>query len=357
MMAVDCCDVLVVGLGPAGCRAAEAAAKAGLSVIGVDRRHTPGEPVQCAEFVPALLGQELDTPLAARRQAIREMVTFVEAEPPDSRDDFRGQMIDRAAFDRLLLDRARDAGADCRFGVVVQAIDTDGAADLSSGRRVRARVIVGADGPRSAVGRALGQVNRQLVETRQVTVPLLAPLAATDIFLSADLVGGYGWMFPKGDVANVGAGVVPAARGRLKGLVEDLRRRLLADGRIGPEILGYTGGAIPVGGMLTPHGELGDVRVLLAGDAAGLTNPVTGAGIPAAVISGALTGAAAVAHLGGDADAVEDDEEDLADIFGPSLTRALARRRDILAAHDAGGAPRAADLRRTWIAYPEYWAA
>ena len=61
-----------------------------------------------------------------------------------------------------------------------------------------------------------------------------------------------------------------------------------------------TGGAIPVGGMLKPWGRLGAALVLLAGDAAGLANPVTGAGIAAAVQSGRLAGEAAA--RGGDAE-------------------------------------------------------
>ena len=35
------------------------------------------------------------------------------------------------------------------------------------------------------------------------------PHDATDIFLRADYRGGYGWLFPKGAVANVGLGVEP----------------------------------------------------------------------------------------------------------------------------------------------------
>jgi len=45
-------DVLVIGLGPAGSRAAEAAAKACLHVIALEKRPAAGTPVQCAEFVP-----------------------------------------------------------------------------------------------------------------------------------------------------------------------------------------------------------------------------------------------------------------------------------------------------------------
>ena len=80
-------DVLIVGLGPAGCRAAAEAAVRGLKVLGIDRRGRPGEPVQCAEFVPALLGQELDMPIAVRRQRITEMATFVEDQSAECRDD------------------------------------------------------------------------------------------------------------------------------------------------------------------------------------------------------------------------------------------------------------------------------
>lgn len=351
------CDVLVVGLGPAGCQAAAEASARGLKVIGVDRRQRPGEPVQCAEFIPALLGNELETPSAARRQPITGMATFVEDLPTDYREDFRGQMIDRAEFDRRLLADAQAKGADCRFGAILRNLDADGGALLSNGVRALAKIIVGADGPRSAVGAAIGQVNRHLVETRQVTVPLLRPYEATDIFLSAGLVGGYGWMFPKGEFANIGAGVAPAAKARLKRLVSNLHARLMAEGRVGPGVVRHTGGAIPVGGMLAPHGRLGKTGVLLAGDAAGLANPVTGAGIPAAVISGRLAGEAAAAIVAGEPGAAAEFEEELTDLFGASLDRAVKRRRDILAVHAEMRLPRPMDLRRTWIAYPEYWAA
>ena len=357
MIATLSCDVLVVGLGPAGCCAAAEAAARGLEVLGIDRRRRPGEPVQCAEFVPALMGQEVETPSAVRCQPITEMATFVENQPADCRNDFRGQMIDRAEFDRHLLAEACASGADCRFGIVLRALDGNGIGLLSNGELVSARVIVGADGPRSAVGASIGQVNRQLVETRQVTVPLSQPHKATDIFLSANLVGGYGWMFPKGAFANIGAGVVPAAKARLKKLVADLHARLVAEGRVGSGVIRHTGGAIPVGGMLTPYGRLGAAQVLLAGDAAGLANPITGAGIPAAVISGALAGQAAVALVAGEVDAAAAYEEELTDIFGASLDKAVRRRRSILAVHADNRTPKLPELRRTWIAFPEYWAA
>ena len=343
-------DILCVGLGPAGARAATCAAARGLRVVAIDRKHVAGIPVQCAEFVPALIGVEVEGLAQCVRQRIDAMETFVEAEAPDRIAPLPGGMLDRAAFDAKLVADAVRAGAECRFATTVRAIAGDGTVTLSSGARILPRVIVGADGPRSIVGRAIGQVNRSLVETRQVTVVLREPHDATDIFLSAAIPGGYGWLFPKDDVANLGAGVEPRHKHALKAIVNSLHARLAAEGRVGREVLATTGGPILVGGPLVPHGWLGMVPVLLAGDAAGLANPVTGAGIASAVYSGALAGEAAARFLDGRATALDGYEEELDALFGASLLRALHRREVLLRA-----APSPAALRRAWIAYPEYW--
>ena len=349
-------DLLIVGLGPAGSRAARAAAEGGLSVIAIDRRSRPGFPVQCAEFIPALMEQEIAGLDRVTRQLIHSMVTFVEKDKPDLRENFRGRMVDRAAFDEVLVEAAQEAGADCRFGLQLNDLAADGTAALSDGVVVRPRAIVGADGPRSAIGKAIGQVNTEVVETRQISVPLLKPHDATDIFLSADIVGGYAWLFPRGATANVGIGVTPGERHRLKPLLKDLHATLVAEGRVGRGVMGHTGGAIPVGGMLNPVGALGDVPVLLAGDAAGLANPVSGAGINSAVLSGNLAGEAAAAWLAGDGGALEDYGDELDALFGASIDRALRRRRAIVREYEKGSSPTPAALRAGWIAYPEYWA-
>lgn len=350
-------DVLVVGLGPAGsCAAAEAAA-AGTRVVALERRAAAGRPVQCAEFVPALLDQEVAGLASVTAQTVNRMLTFVAEEPADETPDFAGRMIDRARFDRLLAERAEAAGAECRYGVGVLRIEADGTVQTSDGASFRPRLLIGADGPRSPVGAAIGRVNRAIVETRQVTVPLLYSHDATDIFLQPDYVGGYAWLFPKGRVANLGVGAVAEARPRLKTWLLALRHRLMAEGRVGDAESCLTGGAIPVGGRLAVQDALGDVPVLLAGDAAGLTNPVTGAGISAAVISGKLAGQAAAGWLAGRPRALDDYEEELADTFDDALARALRRRHAVLAGYSGGGVPDPAMLRAGWIAYPQYWAA
>jgi len=350
-------DIVVVGLGPAGSRAATAAAEMGAHVVAVERRAAPGRPVQCAEFVPALLDQEVTGLPEVTAQAVGRMLTFVAADPADETPSFPGRMIDRAAFDRMLAERAAAAGVACRHGVSVLRIEADGEVLTTDGAQLRPRLLIGADGPHSRVGAAIGSVNRALVETRQITVPLLQPLDATDVFLEASYLGGYGWLFPKGRVANLGIGAAAKLRPRLKPLLAALHGRLVAERRVGNAVSTLTGGAIPVGGRLAVRGELGAIPVLLAGDAAGLTNPVTGAGIAAATISGRLAGVAASRWLAGDRDALHDYEEELGDIFDDALARALRRRRAVLACYDKDRVPDAAMLRAGWIAYPQYWAA
>jgi digeranylgeranylglycerophospholipid reductase len=355
-------DVVVVGLGPAGCRAVEAAALAGLRVVALEKREQAGAPVQCAEFVPSMIERDVPAVGAVTAQTVERMLTFIEDDDrPDETPEFRGRMIDRAKFDKLLADNAAKAGADCRYGVTVLAIDADSTLHTSQGD-FEPRVLIGADGPRSRVGKAIGQINRELVETRQVTVPLVLPHDATDIFLSADYRGGYGWLFPKGAVANVGLGISidgaldgKSTRRGLKEMLLALVQRLATERRIGTKACALTGGAIPVGGRLRSIGKLGETAVLLAGDAAGLTNPVTGAGIASAVQSGTMAGKTAVEFINGCAPALDEYEEELGDIFDAALGRALRRRRELLACYANGGKPDTRALADGWIGSPRYW--
>lgn len=345
-------DLVIIGLGPAGASAAIEAAKAGLSVAAYEKKTVAGFPVQCAEFVPAMLDAGDLVISKTSVQKIHEMITFVESDTPDLTKNFSGHMIDRRAFDASLVEKAKAAGVNCTFGVKLKSVADDGHLTFSNGDTIKAKAVLGADGPHSVIGKTIGSVNRDIVETRQISVPLLKPHFATDIYLSNAFPGGYGWMFPKGDTANIGLGVYASQKDRLKPALEDLHKRIAATGQVGTEIIGYTGGAIPVGGLLKPYGALGDTLVLLAGDAAGLTNPITGAGIAAGVMSGRLAGEAIAAHLAGEDDATEIYEEDLEDLFGASLRRAVARRKEL--AQNPGNLGKSA-LRGGWIAYENYW--
>jgi flavin-dependent dehydrogenase len=262
---------------------------------------------------------------------------------------FRGLMVDRARFDQALAAAARAAGADLRAGT--RLIDIDSASRTARLRGpagdelLRFRHVVAADGPHSHVAALAGLPALDTVDTRQYTVPLAQPSTVTTVWLGDEYPGGYAWLFPKCGCANIGLGMDAAIDGDLKSPLDRLHAALVAQGVVGGEILARTGGAIPVGGLRASvvHGV-----VLFAGDAAGLTHPITGAGIAPAVVSGELAGAAAARGT-----LLEYDEE-LRDQFAASLARAVARRRWLASRWRTPEACRDAMHRRGWIAFHDY---
>jgi digeranylgeranylglycerophospholipid reductase len=349
-------DLLVVGLGPGGASAAGRAAAAGLDVIAVDRRKVLGEPVQCAEFIPTPMSRYARD-LPVRRQTITGMTSILPS-GKTHRSDFPGVMIDRAEFDRALAREARTQGAELWHPARLTALDPlrQQATVRRDGRDVALhyRTLVAADGPHSKVAACLGLPALPTLLTRQYTVPLNRPLQDTLIWLSDDYPGGYAWLFPKGDVANLGLGLDPRLQRDMKTPLDDLHRRLTDQGMVGTAVVQRTGGAIPVGGL---RRQLRQGSALFVGDAAGLTHPITGAGIAAAVISGEHAGAAVAAWLAGDGDALDDYEEDMRDQFGSALERAVDRRRDLQNVWRTPAALRDETQRRGWIAFDEYYEA
>jgi geranylgeranyl reductase family protein len=347
-------DVLVVGLGPGGASAAWSAAAGGCRVLGVERNRRIGEPVQCAEFIPAPLG------CYAAGVEVQRITGMHSVLPSGARvaTDFAGIMVDRARFDRAIAARARAAGARLIEETRLCALDTGRrVASLSHHdglREVRYEVLIAADGPHSAVGRLLALAPLPVVHTRQYTVPLRIPYADTDIWLSEEYPGGYGWLFPKGEVANVGLGAYrELVNADLKTPLDRLHRHLTEARIVGAEILARTGGAIPVGGL---RPRLVEGRVVFVGDAAGLTHPITGAGIAAAVVSGERAGMAAAAFAKQGPAALAEFEEDVRDQYEGGIRHAVERRAFL---DRCWNTPKARDdhaLRRGWIAFDEYFA-
>ena len=346
-------DVLVVGLGPGGGSAAWQAARAGLRVLGIDKKRQVGLPVQCAEFIPLPLGRYADRPV--RVQNITGMKSYL---PSGSvaQTDFPGLMIDRQAFDAAFAAKARAAGAELLINTRLRSLYIDEQVALletpAGSSEVHYELLIAADGPHSPCARLLGWPEQPTVNTRQYTVPLKRAYSDTDIWLSDAYPGGYAWLFPKGKVANIGLGADKNFTHDLKQPLDELHRQLHEQGLVGEEILARTGGAIPVGGL---RERLSEKRIVFVGDAAGLTHPITGAGISAAVISGERAGQAAVDLLAGDQDALADYEEDIRDQFEQTLQRAVARRQWLRQHWRTPRAQQDEIQRRGWIAFEEYF--
>lgn len=351
---MDRVHVLVVGLGPAGASAARVASESGLSVLAVERNRIIGEPVQCAEFIPTPMGA-----YTSGDQILYQRITGMKSILPSGlkhSSEFPGFMIDRARFDQMIAARAEQAGARLLVHTRLTGLDPiAGKATLRTNERetdVLFDVLVAADGPHSTVARLLGLPSLETVNTRQYAVPLLREYADTDIWLSDEYPGGYAWLFPKGNRANIGLGADRRFENDLKSPLDSLHHQLIEEGLVGEQIYARTGGAIPVGGL---RDNLVHGHCLFVGDAAGLTHPITGGGIPAAVISGERAGEAAVNYVHGTQDAFEDFEEDIRDQFETTIQRALNRRAYL---NQHWGRPTAHQdgiMRKGWIAFTEYF--
>jgi len=328
------CDVLVVGAGPAGASAALAAAKGGAHVILVDKRRSIGEPVQCAEWIPKLLSREVHIPNPVVVQEVSGMNTHF----PDGtihETKAPGLMIDRKEFDRMLVDRAMENGVTLLLETraISRMKNTVILRQSPSNERMKIepKIIIGADGPRSTVGKWIGSVNTIFVQGLQYTLPLVEPMDVTEVHFQNDIYGGYGWVFPKGETANVGIGIRVKRGSRsmphLRTVLDNFATKLLKEGKVRFEkgsIQSVQAGLIPVGGPLPSQLD----TILLAGDAAGHTNPITGAGITQAVTCGTMAGKTS-------ARVIETDdhhyllgyERKWRMLYGTLLDRAIRRRR------------------------------
>jgi flavin-dependent dehydrogenase len=218
-------------------------------------------------------------------------------------------------------------------------------------KRVAARVIIGADGPCSTVGRWIGSENRNLIPAVQWRVPLMSPMEHTEVHFHEEFYGGYGWLFPVGREANVGLGRKRRTRHdeRIGKVLERFVLRLAEEGKVESRPISTTAGWIPA----EPARKVTQGNVLLVGDAAGHTHPITGAGVSQAVIGGRMAGKWASRSVeAGDLSLLGAYEEEWRELFGDAQERAHRRRKSL---EDNWGRLETA-VKTSWIAFREYYA-
>ncbi|MFB6163112.1 MAG: geranylgeranyl reductase family protein, partial [Halococcoides sp.] len=271
-------DAIVVGAGPAGSRYARRAAESGQSVLVLERGPV-GEPLACSGHVSRDLWERV--PEGAREDLLQNEISGARfhVDGPGSpahefyREETISQVIDRVGLDRRLARAAADAGADLRVDHTVTGVEegdagvTVSASTPEGPREFRGSIVVGADGPRSRVRRAV-----DLPDPDELLHGVLGFATDADhgdrVDVHLDVPGFFAWRIPRGD-RGVEYGL--AARPE-----DDPVERFEAfTAAYGVETTDRCSGVIPIG----PPERVTADRTLLVGDAAGQTKPFTGGGI------------------------------------------------------------------------------
>jgi geranylgeranyl reductase family protein len=294
-------DLAIVGAGPAGTAAALGAltANPSLRVVLIDRADFPRDKAcgdGVAPHVLDVLAEVGVTGLLADRVPVRDLVLEHGASSVRRTMARPAWVVPRTLLDHRLVEAAVASGATLlrrrvrSLRVATRSVVLDG--DL------HAKLVVGADGAHSSVRAAAGLPP---VRRRALALRGYAPTPADREGQQAIVFGdgpqpSYAWSFDRGDGrSNIGYGelLTPSGRPPSRALLLQRLERLLP---------GATTGA---GDWLGHHLPLSswrwhqpDGRVLLAGDAAGLVNPLSGEGIYYAVATGVLAGRCAADALG-----------------------------------------------------------
>ncbi|PIU41549.1 MAG: hypothetical protein COS99_04860 [Candidatus Omnitrophica bacterium CG07_land_8_20_14_0_80_42_15] len=287
-------DVIVVGAGPAGSMASRTLAKKGLRVLLIERKRIPGMPKQCAEGINKKAFEFLDMQVK-KNWISNEYDSILVGLIKGGKALFRtprtkGYVLDRKVFDYDLAMEAKAEGSRLLLDTAVNklSVGDDEVSVVTSKGQFSSTLLIAADGPQSHIARQLGLGRLNSYFAFQYELEGRPNLHSTlQVFLdSPSGLDGYCWIFPKKNSMNIGIGstVLSGLKDRLDEFIKimDLSSR---------KILELNTGLIPGRNKLK---KAFYDRILVIGDAAGHTNPLTGGGIPVALYDGVLAGEIAV---------------------------------------------------------------
>ena len=323
-------DVAVIGGGPAGSVCAAFCAASGLSVVLIERERFPREKV-CGDCLnpecwPILRRLGIDQRVRVLSHGALDWVEFINVRDVHLRVDLpRGEnaeiAIKRSAFDSILLERARELGAEVREASTLTSVEkSDGAWNLTTGEvtaAFRARVLVGADGRNSTVARLLGLLPHIAKERVALQAHIPLPRGFGNRVVLQLLPGGYSGQAPVNDT-ELNLCLV----GRPKSI------RALQHWATQYFNLGSTQTWRIITPLTRSAVRPGRENLLFVGDAARVVEPFTGEGIFYALRSGELAAAAAKEMIRGNAaKAVPDYLRQHRAMYGGRLwINALARK-------------------------------
>ncbi len=285
--------------------AAKAAAESGLNVALLEKRQEIGEPIRCAEGVS--IRSELRDLIKVQPDWISTKINGVRMHSPnndnvsmtvDRNGEGGGYILERKKFDRGLALQAACAGANVLVKTrATGLINKDGLWRISAicqgdPLQIEAPLIIGADGVESKVARWAGIGAKLKPEDIMVCAQYLVMDESIDqeycefFFGNKMAPGGYVWIFPKGGrLANVGIGIQGSKSGPGEPIM--LLERFMHSRMPRAKILQIVAGGIPTSG---PMNNTTSDGIMLVGDAAHQSDPLTGGGIINAMRAGVMAG-------------------------------------------------------------------
>jgi digeranylgeranylglycerophospholipid reductase len=219
-----------------------------------------------------------------------------------------GYVLERKIFDRALAEKASNAGAEVRvktraIGLIIEEDFVKGARLMQLGKEydVHARIVIGADGIESKVGRWAGiDTSLNPIDIETCVQYLVAGVDINqeycEFYIGNGLApGGYIWIFPKGEgKANIGIGILGSKMGKFKPRPVDYLNIFLEKKFPHAKVVEMVFGGVPVSGSIEKTSTNG---LILIGDAARQSDPITGGGILNAMDVGKIAGEAAFAAI------------------------------------------------------------
>jgi len=256
-------DVAIIGAGAAGLSLA-GELDSSLKVLLIEKKRDPHKRIACAEWVPPMFPYK---PVNATSAMVTSYAGITTTK------DFKGKIIDRESWQKEMLESLKTT--DVHLGEEVLRVEDDKV--ITNKETYKTSLIVGADGPLSILRKSFGLPLLPVLPAINARVKAKQAFESTFIYFMPEIEKGYGWYFPKGDFANVGVGTT----GNLRVTLDYFLNFLISCGMIDSGSRDIAVGFIPLFNLSPKASD----NVVLIGDAAGLTDPLTGAGIMQAVDS------------------------------------------------------------------------
>ena len=265
--------ITIVGAGPAGSYLGYLLAKQGKDVTILEEHNEVGAPVQCTGIVT----HSIEKFFKLKKEVIAEKLDKVVVVSKSNRIEVNVDEIVmwRSKFDRFVAEMAQDAGAkvllEHRF-MGLSGRNSIKAKDSKNNKikEIKSDIIVGADGPYSAVAKSAGMnSNSRNYIGMQAKVKLEMNTSSFETYFGSDFPNFFGWCVPESEnVARLGIGCFENAQEHFYNFLKSRTGK--------KEILCWESGLIP---LYNPKKVIQKDNVYLIGDAATQVKATTGGGI------------------------------------------------------------------------------